>query len=60
METNKYNGEYIKKNRNSTGCFSMFVLFFAITFTPLFLKIARKLCLEDFLPPCYSSSNLLF
>ncbi|HBY5428440.1 TPA: CPBP family intramembrane metalloprotease, partial [Klebsiella pneumoniae] len=27
METNKYNGEYIKKNRNSTGCFSMFVLF---------------------------------
>ncbi|HBZ2047597.1 TPA: CPBP family intramembrane metalloprotease, partial [Klebsiella pneumoniae] len=38
METNKYNGEYIKKNRNSTGCFSMFVLFFAITFTPLFFK----------------------
>ena len=51
METNKYNGEYIKKNRNSTGCFSMFVLFFAITFTPLFFKNSPEIMSRGLLAP---------
>ena len=51
MKTIKYNDNYIKNNRNSTGCFFMFLLFFAITFTPLFFKNSLEVMNRGFLAP---------
>lgn len=51
METIKSNENYIRKNKNATGCFSMFILFFAITFIPIFFKNSPQLMSQGLLVP---------
>lgn len=51
MDTIKYSSEYIRQNNSVTGCFAMFMLFFGITFTPLFFKSSGELMTRGFMVP---------
>ncbi|EAW1476947.1 CPBP family intramembrane metalloprotease [Salmonella enterica subsp. enterica] len=51
MDTIKYSSDYIRQNKSVTGCFAMFMLFFGITFTPLFFKSSGELWARGFMVP---------
>ncbi|EAA7989005.1 hypothetical protein BRR54_22260 [Salmonella enterica] len=51
MDTIKYSSDYISQSKSVTGCFAMFMLFFGITFTPLFFKSSGELWARGFIVP---------
>lgn len=51
MNVNEYSSEYIKRSQAVTGCFAMFVLFFGLTFVPLFIENSRELMVSGYLFP---------
>lgn len=57
MNVNEYSSEYIKRSQAVTGCFAMFVLFFGLTFVPLFIENSRELMASGYLFPFFSGWN---
>lgn len=60
MEDKKYSCEYIERNKSVSGCFAMFILFFGITFIPLFLRNGAELMARGLLIPLLITLEFMF
>lgn len=59
MSPKTYSNEYIEKTKLASGCFSMFLLMVAITFTPLLFKDNNLITHDMLLPALYVTELII-